>query len=109
MLVNPQPGSPKKPEQKTEQAISGLKHATQASILSRFLANIIAFLTLLLALGLVTYQIATGQTINPYALSVLSVGLGYVINLLSLNTGVILQPLTQPQTESPPQKLDGRE
>lgn len=106
MLVNPVPprasAGKSSPTNITTKAFAdGLSNATQASILTRFLANVVAFAVLLVALGVVTWEVVTGQPVNSYALVVLSTGLGYVINLLALNTGVTLQPLLPPQIPHP--------
>lgn len=74
--------------------LDGLSKATTASVLTRFLANVFAFMLLASALAVGTVELLAGQPINSYVLLILGAGLGYVLNVLGINQGVTLQPLT---------------
>lgn len=83
----------------------GLSNAVTASILTRLLANIFAFLVLCAALLVATWELISSQPINPFVATILGTGIGYVLHLLGLNQGVTLEPSRiKPPTQPPVEK-----
>lgn len=62
------------------------------SVLLRFLASLILFLTMLLALAIAAYDLIVNHPIPPEILTIVGTGLGAAFAILGINYGVILQP-----------------
>ena len=82
--------------------MTGLSNAVSQSLLTRFLANIIAFLAVLVSLIVLAYQAIHGESLNPWFVGIAGVSIGQAASVLGINQGVTLQPLVvkQPSVKS---------
>jgi hypothetical protein len=81
--------------------MNGLNNAIQQSTLTRFLANIVATVTIITAVIVLAIEALHGEALNPWFIGVAGLGLGQYANITGVNQGVTLQPLQQKPIPTP--------